>query len=95
MNVSHATARIIRYTKPRPKDALEEGFMEFKKRVKAKPHTLFLMIADECHWGANWKAPHDTYINDPELNAAENVIVLLVSATPYCLLTLDSRLPEK
>jgi hypothetical protein len=92
--VSHATARVIRYTKPKKEGALQ-SFLDFKARVKARPHTLFLMIADECHWGAISKKPHDVMINDPELNAAENVIVLLVSATPYCLLTLDSRLPEK
>ena len=53
------------------------------------------MIADECHWGALQNKAHDNLINDRELLSAENVVVLLVSATPYCLLTLDSQVPER
>jgi len=70
------------------------NFDKFKSRVANNKHTLFLLVADECHWAALKDKPHDRYVNDNELLAAENVVVLLVSATPYCLLTADSRIPD-
>ena len=85
--------RVIRYTKPQKAEVLE-SFRAFKARATMKKHTLFVVIADECHWGAIKDKAHDTYINDPELLNLSNVVTLPVSATPYCLLTLDSRLPE-
>eukprot|EP00966_Prymnesium_polylepis_P329199 7384943-Prymnesium_polylepis.1 len=89
-----AARRVVRYTKPRDNAVVPE-FTLFKQRVEKNPRTLFIIIADECHWGVLQDKPHDRYVNDPSLCKAENVVVLLVSATPYCLLTADSRLPEK
>ena len=94
--VAEPSDRVIRYIAPRrPVGAVLPEFDDFKKRVLAQPSTLFVMVPDECHWGALKGSPHDRYVNDPELNQAENVVVLMVSATPYCTLTLDSRLQER
>ena len=89
-----AARRVVRYTKPQKEDVAPE-FKFFKERVKRHPETLFIIISDECHWGALQGKPHDLYVNDVDLCQRENVVVLLVSATPYCLLTADSRLPQK
>lgn len=56
--------------------------------------TLFLMIVDECDWAAIHESAHDVYVNDPELMAAPNFVLLQVSATPFNLLTRHSRIPE-
>ena len=81
---------------------------------------LFVMIVDECHYGATLQQAHDTYVNDynwldgsqspqhgpkkdklvarptgkAQLLQQDNVLTLLVSATPYSMLTCSSRLPE-
>lgn len=81
---------------------------------------LFIMIVDECHYGATFQQAQDTYVNDynwqgvdgasrhgpkgklvvdPKQGPAKmlqrgNVLTLLVSATPYCMLTSNSRLPS-
>ena len=89
-----AKRRVVRYTKPKAAEDLPE-FTLFKQRVETNPGTLFVVIADECHWGALQAKPHDRYVNDADLCQKENVVVLLVSATPYCLLTADSRLPKR
>ena len=86
----------------------------------ANAQKLFVMIVDECHYGATRQQAHDTYVNDynwlddedsaqhgpkrdkradrPAGHAAllqqNNVLTLLVSATPYSMLTCNSRLPE-
>jgi len=80
---------------------------------------LFVMVVDECHYGATLQQAHDTYVNDynwlddnnspqhgpkkdkiavrtngpARLLQQDNVVTLLVSATPYSVLTCDSRLP--
>jgi len=38
---------------------------------------------------------HDRFVNDKEMCLQSNLIVLNVSATPYCLFTLDSRVPDE
>lgn len=64
---------------------------------------LFITIADECHWGPVQGKVHDKMLNDytispdadDDLLQQENYIALLVSATPYNVLTEDSHLPER
>ncbi len=56
---------------------------------------LFVMIFDESHWGIGRGGAHDSVLNDNDLLESENVMALLVSATPYNNLTRDSRIPER
>ena len=78
-------------------------------RVQQEPRTLFIFIADECHYGmvrdftrradgelgAASSSVHDECLNDATLAAHSNhVVTLLCSATPYCTLTQDSRVPK-
>ena len=46
----------------------------------------------ECHYAPTQGGAHSSYINDPELCALPNFLVLLNSATPYNCLTKNSRL---
>ena len=46
----------------------------------------------ECHYAPTQGGAHSSYINDPELCALPNFLVLLNSATPYNCLTQNSRL---
>lgn len=46
----------------------------------------------ECHYAPTQGGAHSSYINDPELCALPNFLVLLNSATPYNCLTQYSRL---
>ncbi|XP_068229793.1 uncharacterized protein [Palaemon carinicauda] len=66
----------------------------FHTQVKNNPTTLFLIVADEAHWGATTDdKPHSMLINKWNSQDHPNVILLLVTATPYNLLTQNSRLP--
>jgi hypothetical protein len=72
-------------------------FDKFKNQVlnpQNKGH-LFVIIADDSHWGYTWGEAHDTFVNDSDLLEAKNLIIMQVSATPYCNLTRHSRVPEK
>lgn len=77
-----------------------------------EPKSLFITVADECHWGPAAFAAHDQMVNDntskrgaeegsasapqlSELLQQENYVVLLVSATPYNVISRKSRLPEE
>lgn len=87
----------------------------------ANSKKLFVMIVDECHYGATLQQAHDTYVNDynwldddqmpqhgpkkdklaslpvgqAKLLEQPNFLTLLVSATPYSMLTRNSRLPNR
>eukprot|EP01116_Phalansterium_solitarium_P005641 TRINITY_DN1746_c0_g1_i4.p1 TRINITY_DN1746_c0_g1~~TRINITY_DN1746_c0_g1_i4.p1 ORF type:complete len:817 (+),score=119.17 TRINITY_DN1746_c0_g1_i4:81-2531(+) len=63
--------------------------------VEAHPKTLFVIIPDECHWGIVMDKAHDLLVNNPKLVQSPNVLQLLISATPYNVLTSMSRVPEK
>ncbi|XP_068230443.1 uncharacterized protein [Palaemon carinicauda] len=72
---------------------------KFEEEVFNNPKTLFLIIADEAHWGATTAdKPHSLLINEWSRkdehgkSVYSNVILLLVTATPYNLLTENSRL---
>eukprot|EP00964_Phaeocystis_antarctica_P033926 scaffold19260_cov66-Phaeocystis_antarctica.AAC.7 len=71
------------------------AFCQFRSKAHMEKGTLFVIIADECHYNALKNGPHDRLINDPQLAELENVVVVLVSATPYSVLTADSRVPER
>ena len=71
-------------------------FFEFAKHhlmaaAIQQQDTLFVLISDECHYGMNMNGMLDGYINDPELVELKNLLVVQVSATPYALLTAQSR----
>ncbi len=57
--------------------------------------TLFVMVADEAHWGITADGANASFVNDPALMACKNHYVLQVSATPYNLLTAQSRVPKE
>ena len=75
-------------------------FEQLRERVHEKPKTLFIVIADECHWGItkgkDQKASaHNLFINEwCKYNSPRNLVVVQISATPFNLLTQNSRLPE-
>lgn len=53
--------------------------------------TLFVMVADEAHWGITSEGANDAFVNDPDLLKCPNHFLLQVTATPYNLLTAHSR----
>ena len=55
---------------------------------------LHILIADECHWGVGKNSANSHFVNHPELVNKKNVVILLVSATPYNILTKNSRVPR-
>ena len=74
-------------------------FRKLVKKVAEKPKTLFIIVADECHWGitkdkAQKPSAHNLFINKWCEESPKNVVVVQISATPFNLLTQDSRLPE-
>ncbi|XP_022807899.1 uncharacterized protein LOC111344893 isoform X2 [Stylophora pistillata] len=74
-------------------------FDELKRDVQEKPQTMFVIVADECHWGITRDkerkcSAHNRFINEwCKKNPPKNVIVVQISATPFNLLTQNSRLP--
>eukprot|EP00741_Cyanophora_paradoxa_P012771 tig00020629_g12336.t1 len=84
--------------------ACKSAYAAFKKRAIEEPDTLCVLVADECHWGVGRGSAHDSFVNDSNVDSeypdarltdCENVLVLLVSATPGNVLTKKSRIPEK
>ena len=84
--------RVLRYSAAKE---VEDAFKLLQRRVCDCPRTLFVIVADEAHWGALKGKPHDTYVNDLDLIKKKNVVIMPVSATLYCLHTLDSRIPAR
>lgn len=96
---------VIKYSRQnashRTEHADEKKFIDFLKIVQADENRrkLFVIIADECHYGigksndSSSAGAQDYYINNSELNALANVIVVAVSATPFNVATKDSRIP--
>ena len=64
-------------------------FEQLRKNVQEKPRTLFIIIADECHWGITKDkdqkpSAHNLFINEwCKENSPRNVIVVQISATPF------------
>ena len=75
-------------------------YEQLREDVQEKPRTLFIIIADECHWGITKDkdqkpSAHNLFINEwCKENSPRNVVVVQISATPFNLLTQNSRLPE-
>ena len=99
-NESSAKKRMFMYVRSADTDA---HFEQLKKDVQDKPKTLFIIIADECHWGItkdkdqkpDQKPAHNLFINEwCNDSSPRNVVVVQISATPFNLLTQNSRLPE-
>lgn len=82
----------------------------FRQEVFNCPERLFITVADECHWGPKAYQAHDKMVNDyiPETDSVasnadarddllqqKNYFVLLVSATPYNVLSRNSSIPEE
>ena len=63
-----------------------------RRRIRQEKDTLFLIIHDEAHYAPVQNNLTDKLLNSQDVIAAENVVLLQVSATPYCLLTKNSRL---
>ena len=80
-------------------DETDKQFDELKRNVAAKPKTLFVIVSDECHWGItrdkeDKASAHNLFINEwCKEDYHKNVIVLQISATPFNLLTQNTRLP--
>ena len=93
----HGKKRIFMYVHS---TETEKHFQELKRDVQKKPSTLFVIIADECHWGITKDkeekpSAHNLFINEwCKDESPQNVVVLQISATPFNLLTQNSRLPE-
>ncbi|KAL3904301.1 MAG: hypothetical protein SGPRY_011340 [Prymnesium sp.] len=80
MNTAGATGNLI--------------FTAFKLRAQREPETLFIIIADECHYAPTRGGAQDKYINDELMLKKLNVVVLLISATPFNCLTKTSRIVD-
>ena len=80
---------------------------ELKEMAEKHPETLFLIVADEAHWGvtgaddrkdedsankSDSRHANEKLVNSWDHGKHPNVIVLLVSATPFNLLTDCTRL---
>ena len=80
----------------------KKHFEKLRKDVLEKSKTLFIIIADECHWGITKSvgdneeklSAHNLFINEWCKDSPKNVVVVQISATPFNLLTQNSRLPE-
>ena len=69
---------------------------DLKKRIlEERRDTLFFIVHDEAHYAPLQNNLLDTFVNDQEISEAPNVILLQVSATPYCLVTKNTRIPAE
>ena len=78
----------------------EKNYQELQRKIRQNPRTLFVVIADECHWGitkggGQKPSAHNLFINEwCKDNIPKNAVVVQISATPFNLLTANSRLPK-
>ena len=102
--------RILKYQlADEEKDSVKEfrdKVMEAEREKSDSGRTLFLVIADESHWGTvKAKEVEDGNLAAKKTQKAFNefvntwgkhkdVVVLQVSATPFNLLTINSRIPQ-
>ena len=68
-----------------------EKMKNLKKRISEETETLFFIVHDEAHYAPLKNKFVDRLINDKAIRSARNVVLLQVSATPYCLVTKNSR----
>jgi len=69
-----------------------EKFSSLKRRIIDEPKTLFYVVHDEAHYNMKWSSRVADLINDRQLAGATNLILLQVTATPYSLVTANSRI---
>ena len=88
----------MKYSEARSYDAFRQEAVE-NASAGGENLKMFLMIADECHWGVGAGGSVDKIVNDlgnhGELLYQENFFRLLVSATPAAVLTDASMLDTK
>lgn len=73
-------SRVIMYNKLGDN---KTNFDSFKREVLTEKEKLFVMIADECHYAATVDGAHNTYVNNPELHASRNFVLLGVRCEPF------------
>jgi hypothetical protein len=69
-----------------------------EQRIKQEKDTLFLLIHDEAHYEATRTDKDNavnTFINSETVLNSSNVLTLLVSATPYNLVSKNTRIPAQ
>ena len=77
------------------KGSEEEKIEKLKQRIRSERTTLFFLVIDECHYAPVKGNIVDELINSDVVSNAPNLIQLQVSATPYSLVTRNSRIrPE-
>ena len=82
-------------------DETQKKHQDLREKIDKHPSTLFVIVADECHWGITKgseekPSAHNLFINNfCQERQPENVIVVQISATPFNLLTNNSRIPLK
>ena len=62
-----------------------------RRRILHEKETFFFIVHDEAHYAPVKHNMTDRLINSEEIISARNVVLLQVSATPYCLLTKNTR----
>ena len=62
-------------------------------RINEEEDTLFFIVVDEAHYGTTKGSDFNVNFNTEEMSKKNNVILLLVTATPYSLVTSNSRIP--
>ena len=77
------------------KKSESDKIADLRERVLEEDETLFLVIHDEAHSAPVKDNLVDQFINDETIKALENVIVVQVSATPYCLVTENTHIPNE
>ena len=71
-----------------------------EKRITQEQDTLFLVVHDEAHYEATRdptkkkETAVNTFMNSEIILKSKNVVTLLVSATPYNLVSTNSRIPK-
>ena len=72
-----------------------EKMRNLKTRILEEKQTLFFVVHDEAHCAPLKNKHLDRLINDKGLRFASNLILLQVSATPYCLVTKNTRIQHR
>ena len=95
-----ANVRIQRYVKT-IKDKIQDKRIEEIKENAKDPKCLQLLIFDEAHHGATKQSnedksetPYSKLTQHYNSKDYPNIIILLVTATPWNLLTVSSKLPK-
>ena len=70
-----------------------DTFEKFLQSASEHPDVLHCLIADECHWAMGVGGNTRRYLLNDELIRADNIMTILVSATPENHFTANGRLP--